>query len=529
MLKPLVFFLSLLHFSLSAQEKPNIIFILADDMGYGDMTHAGGKIPTPNCDRLAAEGMRFLDAHTSSSVCTPTRYGILTGRYNWRSRLKKGVVLGLQSEPLIPASRETVAGFLQRQGYHSEMIGKWHLGIGWQLLAKGEVRKPERIINKKVKATSAKKEASASRLGWDVDYSKSFIGPIANGFDHFFGIAASLDMPPYVYLENDKALAVPTVQSSKWGRAGAAAADFRADHCLMTFAGKTREFIRQQAKKKEQPFFLYLPLTSPHTPIVPSEKWQGKSGFGSYGDFLMETDWVVGEVLAELDAQGLSENTIVIFTADNGCSPRARIEKLKELGHKVNGDWRGQKADIYEGGHRVPFLMRWPAKVKGKTLSNATICTTDFFATAADAVGALDEISEDTAEDSYSFLQEAQQTGTTKRQTVVHHSIDGFFAIRRGKWKLALCPGSGGWGYPSPKKHKKELQKLPPFQLFDLEADPMETTNLASQNAEIVKSLVDQLAKEIHAGRSTPGAEQTNDGAIPFNETILGNFSQLKN
>ena len=252
--------------------RPNIVFILADDLGYGDLSHAGGKAATPHCDRLASEGVRFTDAHTSSSVCTPTRYGILTGRYNWRSSLKKSVLSGV-SKPLIPSDRVTIAHFLKEQGYNTGMVGKWHLGIGWQKLANGQSRVPEKsFIDPKFK----KKRPT---VGWDIDYSKPAVTPVDNGFDSFFGISASLDMPPYVYIKDDRAVAVPNCEKAFATpyRPGPATEDFEANQCLIDFARESRSFIREQSSESAKPFFLYLALTSPHTPIVPSEKWRGRT------------------------------------------------------------------------------------------------------------------------------------------------------------------------------------------------------------------------------------------------------------
>ena len=355
-----------------AADKPNVVFILADDLGYGDLSHAGGRAGTPHCDRLAKQGMRFTDSHTTSSVCTPTRYGIVTGRYNWRSTLKSGVLWGL-SEPLIAADRLTTPKFLQKNGYHTGVIGKWHLGLGWQMLPNGEKRQ----------AVTGPTKGD----GWQIDYGKKVTGgPLAIGFDESFIIPASLDMFPYVYLKNDKPTAWATVTKA-FHRPGPCAENFEAINCLRDFAREAGTFIDARAKDRKKPFFLYLPLTSPHTPIVPAKRWQGKSDIGKYGDFLMETDWVVGQVLEALDRNKLAKDTIVIFTADNGCSPAAKIPNLIKQGHKPNGDWRGHKADIFEGGHRTPFLVRWPDKVEAGSTSDQTICTTDLFATIADVLG----------------------------------------------------------------------------------------------------------------------------------------------
>lgn len=472
---------------------PNIIFILADDMGYGDPAYAGGKIATPHLDRIAKEGMQFSDAHTSSAVCTPTRYGILTGRYNWRSPLKQGVLDG-SSTPLIPQTRMTVANMLQGAGYTNAVIGKWHLGLGWEKLA----------VSRKAS------EGQTKGPGWDVDFTAKISGgPLALGFNEDFLIPASLDMPPYVYVRDDKPVGVPTVTKAFKvpSRPGPAIADFEAIDVLTDLSREARAFIGRASGNKDKPFFLYMPLTSPHTPLVPSEKWQGKSGMGDYADFMMETDWVVGEVLAELDARGIAENTLLIFTSDNGCSPMAGIPELAEKGHRVNGPLRGHKADIFEGGHRVPFLVRWPERVKAGSKCEETVCTTDFFATAADVAGK--EIPETAAEDSFSMVPLLDGKDGFARVHTIHHSINGSFAIRQGKWKLLLCPDSGGWSDPKPSKASKGLY---PVQLYDLEADLGEQNNLAEKDPERVKAMADLLAKSIRDGRSTPGAKQENDG-----------------
>jgi len=493
--------------NIHAADKPNVVFILADDLGYGDLSHAGGRAPTPHCDRLAREGMLFTDSHTTSSVCTPTRYGILTGRYNWRSTLKKGVLWGL-SEPLISSDRLTAPRFLQQHGYHTAVVGKWHLGLGWQMLPNGERRQA--------------KTGPTKGDGWQIDYGKKVNGgPLAIGFDESYIIPASLDMFPYVYLKNDKPTEWATVTKA-FHRPGPSGEKFEAIDCLRDFAREASHYIDARAKTKGQPFFLYLPLTSPHTPIVPAKRWQGESGIGPYGDFLMETDWVVGEVLKALDRNKLAENTMVIFTADNGCSPAAKILNLVKQGHKPNSDWRGHKADIFEGGHRTPFLVRWPAKVKAGSTSDQTLCTTDLFATLNEIIGNRKKLPANAAEDSFSFLPALLgQANAKARPFTIHHSINGSFAIRRGKWKLSLCPGSGGWSTPKPAAAKRN-RKLPLVQLYDLESDPAEQHNLQAKHPELVAELVDALARAIHNGRTTPGPKQTNEGhPDTFSEQLL--------
>jgi len=494
-------------------DKPNVIFILADDLGYGDLSHSGGRARTPHCDRLAHEGMRFTDAHTTSSVCTPTRYSIITGRYNWRSTLKKGVLWGL-SEPHVTADRLTVPKFLHDNGYHTGVVGKWHLGLGWQMLPNGKKRQA--------------KSGPTKGDGWQIDYGKKVSGgPLAIGFDESFIIPASLDMFPYVYLQNDKPTAWATVTKA-FHRPGPCAEDFEAINCLRDFAREAGSFIDARGKERDKPFFLYLSLSSPHTPIVPSKPWQGKSDIGKYGDFLMETDWVVGQVLHALDRNRLAKDTIVIFATDNGCSPAAEIPELVTKSHKPNADWRGHKADIFEGGHRVPFLVRWPDKVAVGSTSGQTICTADLFATVADVLGKSENIPANAAEDSFSFLPALLNQAQAKRRPfTIHHSINGSFAIRRGKWKLALCPGSGGWSDPKPAAAKKN-KSLPPVQLYDLNSDPTEQNNLQAKHPKLVQDLVATLARAIKNGRTTPGPIQPNEGhPNTFSQRLLAAFPSL--
>ncbi|MDP6043966.1 MAG: sulfatase-like hydrolase/transferase, partial [Phycisphaerae bacterium] len=340
----------------AAKRPPNIVLILADDMGPGEPSYAGGIVPTPTLDRLVKEGMRFNDAHTSSSVCTPTRYGILTGRYNWRSRLKSSVLFSPTDKALMDPKRLNLPNFMQKAGYHTACIGKWHLGADFVRLPKG-----------------AQREKSRRSASWRIDYSKPFKnGPTDVGFDEAFFILSSLDMAPYVYLRNDRAVSVPTVNKgfphneyNKFQRVGAAAKDFEASKCLGDWASESRSYIKRRAKdESKKPFFLYLPLTSPHTPIAPGKAFKGKyKQYSWYADFMAETDWVVAQVLEQLTESGVEDNTLVIFTSDNGFAPYVKIPKMFAANYRPSGPWRGAKATIYEGGHRVPFIVRWPGKV----------------------------------------------------------------------------------------------------------------------------------------------------------------------
>lgn len=459
-------------FAAAPPSKPNIVYILCDDLGYGDVQRLGGarsKISTPHMDRLSAQGMTFAEAHSSSAVCTPTRYGILTGRYNWRSTLQRGVLLGY-GPPLISADRLTVPGFLKKHGYATACVGKWHLGM----------------------------EISENHLDRPIGQ-----GPTTRGFDTFFGISASLDMPPFAYIEGDRFTEAPTAVK-KWVRAGAAAPGFEAVDVLPTLARKADETIAGCAKEKK-PFFLYLPLTSPHTPIEPTAEWKGKSGLGPYADFVMATDAAVGEVLASLEKHGVAENTIVILTSDNGCSPHgAPIPELEKQGHFPGELRRGTKADVWDGGHRVPLLVRWPGRVAADSRSAALVCLTDLMATCADLLG--EKLPDDAGEDSVSFLPTLLgKADAPTREAIVHHSIDGAFAIRQGKWKLALCRGSGGW-----TKGGGDA----PVQLYDLSTDVGERENLAEAQPEVVARLTALLEKYVADGRSTPGAPQKNDAPV---------------
>ena len=472
-------------------QQPNIVYILADDMGYGDVSclNEESKIRTEQLDRLAAAGMRFSDAHASSAVCTPSRYSLLTGRYNWRSALKQGVTWGY-SGPLLEPDRLTVAAFLQQQGYHTACFGKWHLGWTW---ARGDGPTDE-----------------SGLTGANVDFSQPIAaGPTSVGFDYFFGISASLDMEPYVYIENERVTAVPdrVIPASggkEMWRAGPISPDFAHEQVLPNLTERAVAYIDQRAEQAE-PFFLYFPLPAPHTPILPTAEFLGKSGTNSYGDFCLQVDDLVGQLMAALDRNGLTENTIFIFTSDNGCSPRVDFAELAALGHRPSYHFRGHKADIYEGGHRIPLLVRWPAVIEAGAICRETVCLVDLLATCADILG--QPLPDDAGEDSVSNLPvwQGQTLAGPLREATVHSSVDGSLSIRQGRWKLEMCPGSGGWSYPRPGP---ECEGLPPLQLYDLATDIGEQTNVAADQPAIVERLTDLLSDYIRHGRSTPGRPQ---------------------
>lgn len=490
-------------------EKPNIIFILCDDLGYGDVNclNPECKIRTPVMDQVAREGMIFTDAHSGSAVCTPTRYGIITGRYCWRTKLQSGVLGGL-SPRLIEQDRLTVARMLKDQGYDTACIGKWHLGMDWNKFAGRNVSELNIESREQV---------------FNVDYAAPVTnGPNAVGFDYYFGISASLDMVPYTFIENDRVTVLPTEDREfplvhgddrAMCRKGPTAPGFEVEHVLPRLTEVATKYVKDHAEaaRAGKPFFMYLPLASPHTPIAPTNEWLGKSGLNPYADFVMQTDWSIGQVLKAVEDSGLRKNTLVIITSDNGCSPNAGFEELAEKGHNPSYVFRGHKADIFDGGHRVPFLVHWPGKVEAGTTCDQTICLTDFMRTSAEIVGV--ELPDNAAEDSVSILPALLgKAEKPLREAVIHHSINGSFAIRQGKWKLVFCPGSGGWSAPRP--NRDDATHLPDLQLYDLEADVGEKHNVQAENAVVVSHLTNLLDSYVARGRSTPGTTQAN--AVPI-------------
>jgi len=475
--------------------RPNFVYILADDLGYGDVRclNPEGKIATPHMDRLAAEGMRFTDAHSSSAVCTPTRYGLMTGRYNWRSRLKSGVQGGM-SPDLIEPGRPTVASFLKGEGYHTACFGKWHLGFDWQ-------RHPNTppFMDKIEKGPD----------GWNVDFTKPIGGgPLQVGFEHYFGIAASLDMVPYTFIQDRRVTELPTVDKSfdmtagreKNGhtRTGPAGLSFEAVNVLPEITRHAVNYIREHAAeaKAGKPFFVYLPLNAPHTPIAPSPEWQGKSGISPYADFVMQTDATLGAVLDALDKAGLREDTLLVMTSDNGCSNQANLPELAQSGHNPNHVFRGHKADIFDGGHHIPFLARWPGHVAPNSTYKELACLNDWFATVADILEK--PLPENAAEDSVSLLPALKGEPAPVRNRLIHHSVNGSFALRQGQWKLILAQDSGGWSLPTPGS--PAAKALPPVQLYDLSQDIGEQHNLQAEKPELVAQLTRVLLGEIANG-----------------------------
>jgi arylsulfatase A len=483
-------------------QRPNIIFIYTDDQGYGDMSalNPQSKFQTPNLDRLAHEGMIFTDGHCADTVCTPSRYALMTGRYAWRTSLKSGV-LHAEGDCLIAKARMTVASLLKKNAYQTAMFGKWHLQM--------------------------KFPGSVGKRDWTQPITD---GPNEHGFDEFFGIPASMNYGVLTFIENTHVAEAPSLWTHKKPskehdtfrfmppydaeRQHAddieVAPGFRDDICLKVCTEKTVDYIASHAAsaKAGKPFFIYLALNSPHLPHCAAPEFVGKSKVDAYGDFMLETDYRVGQVLAALDKHGLAADTLVFQSSDNG-PENGYAQRFREYQHASNGGLKGGKRDIYEGGHRVPFLMRWPAVIKAGRTCSEPVGQIDLLATCADIVGA--KLPANAGEDSYSLLSamRGEDYARPLRGPLMHHSGSGYFAIRDGQWKLNLFRGSGGSLKPA---HIEPKPGEPPFELYDMKPDWRETTNVHDQHADVVERLKAQATKIVRKGRSTPGVPQKNDG-----------------
>ena len=480
----------------AAADRPNVVVIYTDDQGYGDVSclNPDAKFQTPNLDRLARDGMTFTDAHCSDTVCTPSRYGLLTGRYSWRTSLKANVY-GAEVSCLIVDGRMTLASLLKTNGYHTAMVGKWHLGMDFP----GD---------------------RDSR-----DWSQPVLDmPLDKGFDYFWGIPASLNYGVLAWFEGRYAQVPPTQYTQKkpnkiaisdyrikppyekeWRRPGTTdslgvvkgqleiAPDFVDSECLTRFTDKAIEWIEGKADdaRRGKPFFLYLPYTSPHKPVIPIKRFRGKSKAGAYGDFMMETDWHIGRILDLLDREKLSDNTIIVFTSDNG-PEKTWKERIKRHDHRSNGIYREGKRSIYEGGHRVPFFVRWPGVVEAGSKYEQPVCQTDLLATLSEMLN--QRLPHSAGEDSFSFFGPLTgKQSDSDRPPIIHHSVGGRFAIRDGKWKLVMEGGS----------QKREL--------YDIQSDPRERKNLIGKHPDVTEKLVAKITKIILNGRSTKGEPQPND------------------
>jgi arylsulfatase A-like enzyme len=464
---------------------PNIILILADDMGYGDPRcyNPDSKVPTPNIDQLAREGMRFTDAHTTSAVCTPTRYGIVTGQYSWRGPLKKGVTWSYDSLIIDPRA-STIASLLKKSGYHTSCIGKWHLGLGWQ------------------------KQNGVARF--DHPLTKA---PIDLGFDYFFGITASLDIPPYVYIRNRNVVQQPTdssqgpsptIEEAFW-RNGPVSPDFDHYRVLDRLTQEAEWTITEQAKTK-RPFFVYLPLTAPHLPWIPKDQFKGKSKAGNYGDLTAEVDATVGRINDLVKKLGIEGETLIVFTSDNGS--QFSSQRMAQYGHRANGAWRGRKGDVYEGGHRVPFIAKWAGRARSGKVpaggrSAQLVSTTDFYATFADLLGR--PMPADEVKDSRSFLPVLTGKKTDPamlRQSMIYHSSGGTFAIRQQDWVFVKGRGSGGFLEVGDTASIRE-----PYQLYDLADDPKQAKNRYATRPDVARRLLASLDSTVSV--QTPVVQQT--------------------
>lgn len=480
-------------FAADGVDNPNIVVILADDLGYGDVSSYNpdrGKIPTPNIDRLAKEGMRFTDAHSSSGVCSPSRYTLLTGRYHWRTRLQAGIV-NVFGEPLIAPDRMTIGTLAKARGYRTACFGKWHLGWDWPIPAE-EMKYFRLTRNQKETPPPTKEQVEA----WHRVFSQRIPGgPAERGFDEYFGTDVP-NWPPFCFIENDRTVGIPSVllpdrflgaEPRMASLPGPALPDWRFGDILPTITDRACEFIRQCAKDGKA-FLLYFPLTSPHEPLAVNEPWKGKSGLNVYADFVMETDAMVGRVLDTLDEIGVTDKTLVIFTSDNGKARYTGAEALEKMGHFSSGPFRDYKASVYEGGHRVPFIVRWPKVVPPGSVCIQLVHQADLFATLAEILEV--PIPPNAGEDSFSLLPLFRGENRSVRPHAVSCASSGVPSVREGPWKLIL-------------------NKNP--ELYQLDNDPGETANLADRYSDRVEAMKKLLEKIIRDGRSTPGPQQKND------------------
>ncbi len=487
-----------------AADSPNILILYADDLGFGDLGCYNGdsKIPTPNLDKLAAEGMRFTDGHSSSGICTPSRYALLTGRHHWRDF--HGIVNALGDSPFKP-ERLTLPEMLQEKGYTTAAIGKWHLGWDWDA-----IKKP-----------GAKPTGQGRKVTWGpeaFDWSKSIPnGPLAHGFDHYFGDTV-INFPPYCWIEDDKVVRAPdtVMDTTKWKeikegnwecRPGPMISDWDPYENIPTTTAKAVEYLAKQ-KGAEKPFFLYFAFPSPHAPIIPNDEFDGKSQAGPYGDFVYETDDACGRILKALEDNGLTENTVVVFSADNGPEKYAYARDEK-FGHWSAHPLRGLKRDIYEGGHHVPFIIKWPGVTEAGKTCDALVSQIDLMATFAAATD-FELPDENAAEDSHNLLPLLKGDVDSVRTTHIHNTKTNSYAIRHGDWVLVDDKS----GYVSGKnkaweeKHNYPADDKGPVELYNLKEDIGQRKNLAEANADKVTELQALLKKIREQGYSAPRLEK---------------------
>lgn len=495
----------------SAPLKPNIIILLADDLGVGDVqcyNPERGKIMTPHLDRLAAQGLRFTDGHSSSGVCSPSRYSLLTGRYSWRSRLQRGVVPHFGGPPLIAPERLTIAGLAREQGYRTACIGKWHLGWNWPFSDEQRALIVQEPGQRWQNAEARNPTDEELRIWFEVFSKPIGGGPLDCGFDYYFGVDAP-NYPPYCFIENNRTVGIPTVflppeklTKNQASFQGPALPEWQLEAVLPALGDPAENFIIRASAEKT-PFLLYLPLTSPHTPLAVNEPWRGRSGLNDYADLVMETDAFIGHILAALEKAGQAENTLVIFTSDNGVAPYIGVAELEEKGHFSSGELRGYKASAWEGGHRVPFIVRWPGVIQAGRVCTQLVQQVDLMASFAEIFGV--SLPDHAGEDSFSLLPLFKGEDRPVRDSAVNCSLHGVPAVRSGDWKLIL---------DNPSHVQSALKESLPVQLYNLAADPGEKTNLAAEYPERVEQMISLYDRLVTDGRSRPGARQLNDVAV---------------
>lgn len=475
----------------------NVLVIYADDLGFGDLGcyNSGSKIPTPNLDRLAIQGMRFTDAHSSSGICTPSRYALLTGRHHWRDF--HGIVNAFGQSVFAP-ERITMPEMFQENGYTTAAIGKWHLGWDWNA-----IKKPD------AKSRNGKGAWGPEAFDWSKRIPD---GPLAHGFDHYFGDTV-INFPPYCWIEDDHVVNVPNVMmdTSVWKkikegnwecRPGPMFDEWDPYQNIPTTTQRGVDFIHAQAKN-DKPFFLYFAFPSPHAPIIPNDQFDGKSDAGAYGDFVVETDDACGRLLRALDESGQAENTIVVFSADNGPEHYA-YSRDKEFGHWSAHPLRGLKRDVYEGGHRVPFVVRWPRMTEAGSTCDAMVSQTDLMATLASYLKF--ELPVDCAEDSYDLHPLLRKEAQQVREFLVHNTRKNQYAIRRGDWLLInirtgyVTKRNADWE----QRHDYPADDELPVELYNLKHDVGQRKNLAEQEPELVVELKTLLQKIREQGYSAP-------------------------
>ncbi|UQF38098.1 arylsulfatase [Vagococcus lutrae] len=514
------------------QKKPNVILIFVDDVGIGDLScfNSHSKIQTAQLDRLAERGMRFEDSHSISALCTPSRYGLLTGTYSWRSPLKSYVLPG-DSLPLIEEGRRTMAQMFKEKGYQTAVVGKWHLGLGWQLKPEKDFEKfnldPSDYGQPKRQMGRAGDFNILSGMydmeGLDIDYSQPIKdGPLARGFDYFYGTPASIDQPPYVVIENDRVLEEPTyisgranidrrsgVHQQEWQN-GVTAPSY--DHTALPrqMQDKVLELMESYSQS-DAPFFIYYPVHIAHGPILPDEPFVDSSGIGPYGDIILQLDSYVGEIQDKLVELGADEDTLVVFTSDNGASAVADFPHLLAHGHNPSAHFRGEKFDIWEGGHREPTIMTYPNYIPANSVCQSLVAHTDFYRTFADLIGY--DIYHDEAVDSESMLDMLKEPNQYGRVNLIVTSANGAFSIRKGPWKLE-CTADEGSKIPE----INDPEAFQPSQLYHLESDPWEHHNVIEGHPEIVSMLIKEMTQIVKKGRSTPGPIQRNAANPPTYE-----------